>query len=350
MEVLSGGVFCEVGGKARFTENFLIFRNRDFTLYFLGQFISRIGNSVNILALVWFAHILTNSTFQMSLVLVAGVIPRVLLAPVTGVLVDRWPKRRTMMITDMVRCIIVASLAASVFTHTANIPVLIVFNILMSVFSTASTPGQRVLQRHIVDEGQLLQANSLLQSSLNISQIAGPALAGALIGWVGVGPAFVVDAATFAASFLTLMAITVREPDVVKKPLTGISIVRDIKMGTKVTMEIPTMRVLLPFMLLFNFLLSAVENLLIVQYVANVLHRGPDIVGLLGAVFGMLGSVFEGVTPVSQLVFGAIAAALPVGGVMTTIGILAALAGCGFLLNPALKQPVTAETPSADLS
>jgi MFS family permease len=42
----------------------------------------------------------------MSLVLVAGVIPRVLLAPVTGVLVDRWPKRRTMMITDMVRCII----------------------------------------------------------------------------------------------------------------------------------------------------------------------------------------------------------------------------------------------------
>ncbi len=404
-------------------QNFAIFKNRNFAIYFTGQFISRIGNSVNLLALMWLAHILSNSasnsTFQMSLVLAASVVPRVLIAPVVGVLVDRWPKRKALIITDISRFVLVTVLAVLAVTKTATIPALIAFSALMSVFSAVTMSAFRVVQKHIVEEGQLLQANSLFQTSLNVSQIIGPAIAGALIGLTGVGTAFAIDAATYAVSVITLSLVSVREPERVRKPLTGLSILHDIKTGAVVALSFPNLRVLLPFMLLYNFLITAVDNLLIIQYVANVLHQGAAAVGLinsslaigslvgslllslvvakwgrnrllvvnivisslciaatgitpfvslicvyyfiggfcmsivnvvfwtsiqeavpsqhLGAVFGMLGSVFESVAPLSQLVFGGVALLFPVGGLMSVLGLLAALAGTGFLLSPAIR-------------
>lgn len=404
-----------------------IFRNRNFTIYFSGQFVSRVGNSVNTLALMWLAHVLSNSTFLMSLVLAASVIPRVLIAPVMGVLVDRWPKRKALIITDISRFLIVGALTVMIYTHTASILVLILFSAVMSVYSSVTMSAFRVVQKHIVNEGQLLQANSLTQTSYTISLILGPAIAGALIGLSGISVAFAVDAATFAVSFLTLMVITVPEPTIEKKPFTGKSIFQDIKHGAKVAMSFPQLRVMLPFMLLYNFFVMAIDNLLIIQYVANVLGKGAETVGLinsfmaigalvgsvalsvvtekfgkdrllvvnmiisalgigltgittfvplicfyfftagfcmsivnvvfwtriqeavpsqyLGAVFGMLGSVFEAASPLAQLVFGGIAVLIPVGTVIAGMGFLAVLAGCGFLLTPGLRKQKSITDP-----
>jgi MFS transporter, DHA3 family, macrolide efflux protein len=429
-------VFGTLADASGIAKNFAIFKNRNFSIYFFGQFVSRIGNSVNLLALMWLAHILSNSaansTFQMSLVLAASVVPRVLIAPVMGVLVDRWPKRKALIITDVSRFVLVAVLTVLAYTNTATIPALIVFSALMSVFSAVTMSAFRVVQKHIVEEGQLLQANSLFQTSLNVSQIIGPAIAGALIGLAGVGTAFAVDAATFAVSVVTLAIVSVREPERVRKPFTGVSILQDMRTGAAVALSFPTLRVMLPFMLLYNFLITAVDNLLIIQYVANVLHQGAEAVGLinsslaigslvgslllslvvakwgrnrllvvnivisslciaatgitpfvaliclyyfiggfcmsivnvvfwtniqeavpsqhLGAVFGMLGSVFESVAPLSQLVFGGIALLFPVGGLMSALGLLAALAGTGFLLTPAMRNPKRVEGNTASSS
>jgi MFS family permease len=423
-------VFRTLAITSGITKSFAIFKNRTFALYFSGQFVSRVGNSVNLLALMWLAHVLSsssaNSTFLMSLVLAASVVPRVLIAPVMGVLVDRWPKRKTLIITDISRFVLVSVLTVLAWTDTATIPALIAFSALMSVFSAVTMSAMRVVQKHIVDDGQLLQANSLFQTSLNVSQIIGPSIAGALIGLTGVGTAFALDAATFAFSVVTLFLITVREPETVRKPFTGLSVLQDIKFGAKVALSFPQLKILLPFMLLYNFLITAVDNLLIIQYVANVLHQGPAAVGAinsslaigslvgslllsfvvgkwgrsrllvinmvisslciaatgitpyvaliclyffiggfcmsivnvvfwtsiqeavpsqhLGAVFGMLGSVFECVVPVSQLVFGGIALLFPVGGVMSAMGLLAALAGAGFLLNPTIRGGKSMDT------
>ena len=411
---------AQTGRPGAFRQRMAIFRNRSFTFFFTGQFISRIGDGLFLLAMVWMMHSLTNSALQMSLVLIANLIPRIFLNPFSGALADRWRKQRTMISTDLIRAVLLGLLGTLTLMGTATPLVLILFSFVLSIFTTLFSTSYMVMQRRIVDSDQLLQANSLQQTSQTLAAIIGPAIAGVLIGIMGTGPAFLIDGASFILSALTLVFVHVEEPERSKKPLTAGTLVQDVKAGAKIVFSYPSLRVLLPSMLLFNFFIIALENLLLVQFVANVLHRGSTIVGLmeasgalgalvgglflslvttrldsdrlliaclvvtavsialvglfreiwlvafllfigalamsfvnitfftgiqkavpsekLGTVFGMLGTVFNAVTPLSQLVFGGLATWFAADHLITAMGVLGTLAALVSLFNPELRK------------
>jgi MFS transporter, DHA3 family, macrolide efflux protein len=412
-----------------------LFKNRNFSIFFAGQSISRLGDSIYTLALVWMAHVLSNSTFLMSAVLAAGVIPRIVIQPVTGVLVERWSKKVTMMTADVLRGLLVTVLAIMAYTHFATAWMLIVLSFVLTTLSTLASPAYIVLQKVIVPQDMLLKANSVNQTVVNITQIAGPAVAGLLIGFGGLGISFAADAVSFGIAALSLLFVSVAEPKRTNTPLTPASIFGDIVGGMKIFLSFPMVKALTPFMLLYSFAVVAVENLLIVQFIANTLHvanattavgsvnasmavgelvgsllvalvatkmsreklflfnmiiSAISVIGIgfahsvlvigilyfiggvcmsmvnlafftaiqeaipseaLGRVWAVLSAVFYGVIPVSQLLFGGIATWVPVGTLISALGLLGALAGASAFLHPAIRrgpsfQPNTASTPS----
>ncbi|KPV45565.1 MFS transporter [Alicyclobacillus ferrooxydans] len=402
-----------------------VFGNRNFLLFFGGQLISRLGDGIYTLGLVWMMHVLTNSTLLMSLTLAASFLPRVVLGPMAGVLADRWRKRRILIVTDAVRFLLLMALTYLTFSHHVTAWILIVFSFILAAASTLFTPAYTVLQKRIVAEDQLMQANSLQQVSINISQIAGPALAGIFVGTVGIGAAFAIDAGTFIVSLLGLTFVQVSEPVRVHERLSIRALFQEMGGGVAVLKGVPTVRALTPFMLVFNFMLAALENLLLVQFLSNTLGQGPLIIGLvtaagavgellsgtvlvfvqtkwtstrglvvnmvitalcitavgfspyawmvgvlmfitgfcmsivnisfftgiqqqipidaLGRVWALLGALFDGATPLSQVVFGELAAIVPLGPLISIMGGMATLAGLGAFLHPAVRS---AKSPS----
>ena len=94
------------------------FRHRNFRLYFGGQSISLVGTWVQQIALGWTIYQLTHSSLLLGLVSFAGQLPLFLVTPFAGVLVDRWNRHRTLIVTQTLSMLQAFALALVVSTHT----------------------------------------------------------------------------------------------------------------------------------------------------------------------------------------------------------------------------------------
>ncbi|GHO78500.1 MFS transporter [Ktedonobacter sp. SOSP1-85] len=174
--------------------------HRSFRLLFLGQAISNLGDWLNYLAIIsiivyrW--HLGANALAAFSIVMF---LPMVLLGPVAGVWVDRWPRKATMIVCDLVRAGLVLCLVWA-----SNIYIMLVLVVLASAVSTFFDPAKQALIRGAVPEEDLLSANSLSQTMFQVAKILGPALGGIIVLLGGAYAAFVCDSVSFLASALFL--------------------------------------------------------------------------------------------------------------------------------------------------
>ena len=124
------------------------FRHRNFRLYFGGQSISLVGTWVQQIALGWTIYQLTHSSLLLGLVSFAGQLPLFLLTPFAGVLVDRWNRHRTLIVTQSLSMLQAFALALVVSTHMLRVWNLIALNILAGIILAIDLPTR---QSFIVD-------------------------------------------------------------------------------------------------------------------------------------------------------------------------------------------------------
>jgi MFS family permease len=158
---------------------------------------------------------LTGSALQVGLSVIASALPMLLLGPVAGVFVDRWDRKPTMIIADVLRGLLV--LACLVVRTPEQVWIYYTVAFLMSCVSRFFFPAQNAVLPLIVPaQDDLLAANGLMQIVQTAGLLIGPALAGFSIGLWGAGVAFVADSATFfvsAAAILTMRwQTTVAQP------------------------------------------------------------------------------------------------------------------------------------------
>ena len=174
--------------------------HRSFRLLFLGQAISNLGDWLNYLAIIsiivyrW--HLGANALAAFSIVMF---MPMILLGPVAGVWVDRWPRKVTMIVCDLVRAGLVLG-----FIWASNIYIMLILVGLASAVSTFFDPAKQALIRGTVPEEDLLSANSLSQTMFQVAKILGPALGGVIVLLGGPYAAFMCDSVSFLASALFL--------------------------------------------------------------------------------------------------------------------------------------------------
>src|SRR5579871_1386410 len=184
-----------------------LLRNRHFMALWIGQIVSAVGDYFFWLALPLAVRKLTGSIAMMGVAMVAVALPNLLLGPLAGVMVDRWDRRKTMIVSDLARTLILLLCLGAHSRQTAWILILVGF--LQSAFSQFFQPARGAALPLIVRKEDLLGANGLMQTTMTVALIAGPGLAGVTIQYWGLGSSFVLDSLSFLVSAISVALITV---------------------------------------------------------------------------------------------------------------------------------------------
>lgn len=189
-------------------ESASLFRIPDFRLLWTGQVVSQFGDALTNLALLLAAERLTGSTAVVAATAVAIALPQLLFGLVAGVYVDRWNRRRVMIVSDLVRAVLVLGFVA--VTGPERIWLMYVVAFAQAGVGTFFNPAKTALLPDVVGRDHLLQANSVSETARVLVGVAGTAVAGFVVAIAGVvWPAFVMDAATFVASAILISRMRV---------------------------------------------------------------------------------------------------------------------------------------------
>lgn len=167
--------------------------------------VSQAGDTVNVVALALLVYDLTGSGLGVSGVVVAEILPVLLLAPLTGPLVDRWPRVGVMIGSDLMRASLALTLA---LWHDAPAGVYAVA-FCMSIGAVFFNPAASSVLPALVRDEELVAANSGIWSAAVLGQVVLAPLGGLLVVSVGYGPAFALNAGSYLVSALVLRGLRV---------------------------------------------------------------------------------------------------------------------------------------------
>ena len=183
-------------------------RHRDFRLLFGGQVISDLGDWLSFLAIITLIVYRWNlGAAELAAFSIVQIIPWAFVAPLAGVLVDRWPRKMVMIVTDLIRAVVAFSLVFA-----SDLPTLLVLVGISATVSTFFTPARQASIRSVVPDEDLLAANSLSQLSIQMGKVLGPAIGGVLVTIAGPQTAFIANGVTFLASAAFLAFLPTLRP------------------------------------------------------------------------------------------------------------------------------------------
>lgn len=175
-------------------------RNRPFALLWSGQTASRFGDSVHAIALAWLVLQLTGSAAAMGVVLATHLVPFLVFSLAGGVAVDRLPRLRVMLASDLARMAIVGVLVALIALGSVEFWQLLVLVALFGIVEAFFYPAYTAVVPELVEPLDRPSANGLHQLSRRLARLVGPAAGATLVAAGGTAVAFALDAATYAVS------------------------------------------------------------------------------------------------------------------------------------------------------
>jgi DHA3 family macrolide efflux protein-like MFS transporter len=200
-----------------------VLRNRNFRNLWIGQIVSQMGDYFAFLAImVVVASFSTDAgvtTQMVSGVMIASALPRLLFGVLAGVFVDRWDRRLTMLMSDLIRPILTLAMIPAFLTQ--NLWLMYALAFVMSGVGTFFNPAKTALIPKMVPAEHLTAANALSQTSMTMAFVIGPALAGAAFAALGRGNewiAFVLDSMSFLISAVAVWRIRMPKEDTQPEP------------------------------------------------------------------------------------------------------------------------------------
>lgn len=187
--------------------NFSALRHRNFRLFWIGQCVSLIGTWMQNIGQAWLVLQLTKSAFKLSLVTATQFLPMMLFALFAGTLVDRFPRRRILLITQTSLMALAFTLASLTYFQVVQYWHVLVLALLLGTVNTLDMPTRQSFFVELVGREDLMNAIALNSSIFNLARIIGPAVAGFLINLVGIGICFYLNALSFLAVLVGIWMI-----------------------------------------------------------------------------------------------------------------------------------------------
>ena len=187
-------------------------RYRNYRLFFGGQGISLVGTWMQRIAMSWLVYSLTGSAFLLGLVGFAGMLPTFLITPFAGVLIDRWNRHRVIVVTQILALLQALVLSLLVLTGTMNAAnatwMILALSIFLGVVNAFDMPARQSFVVDMVERREDLGNAIALNSSLfNGARLIGPTVAGIVIAVVGEGFCFLLNAVSYIAVIVALLAM-----------------------------------------------------------------------------------------------------------------------------------------------
>jgi MFS family permease len=181
--------------------------HRNFRLFITGQGISLIGTWMQSIALGWLVLDLTNSPFAVGLNSALRSLGVLVFTLYAGVIADRVDKRRLIVVTQSLQMVEALVLAVLVWTHVVTVWQVMVLAVFFGVVTAFDIPTRQAFLVEMVGKEDLMNAIALNSSMFNAARVVGPAIAGALIGIVGVGTCFFLNGVSYIAVIGSLVAM-----------------------------------------------------------------------------------------------------------------------------------------------
>lgn len=220
---------------------FSVFRNRDFSYLWIAQLVSTIGSSLTSLAASILVFRETGSALSVGLMLMATAGPSVLVGLVAGVYVDRYDRKRIMIISDLVRAAMVVFIP---FLVPFNIAWLYIFVALISATGQFFDPALESVMPEVASDEELASANSLMAISSFGSTAVGFAASGLIASRFPIEWAFYLDGLTFLISAVCILFIRVRALEIEGRTTVAV-VMRNLSSGAKTLWDTPILRSLL---------------------------------------------------------------------------------------------------------
>jgi MFS family permease len=196
-----------VDAPARHGGVFRALHSKPFRLYFGGQVVSASGTFLQQTAIGWLVLRLTGSAASLGLVLAAGGLPSLVLGPWGGVVADRVNLRKLLIATQAAFGLLAGLLWALAAAGSASVAVLVAIGVAGGFVQIVDSPARQAFVSALVPPDDLASAVSLNGVVVNSARVVGPAAAGVLIVTVGTTPCFAVNALSYVAVIVALVAI-----------------------------------------------------------------------------------------------------------------------------------------------
>jgi len=259
---------------------------RNYRLFFSGQVVSNTGTWMQRIAQDWLVLQITNSPLAVGITTALQFLPMLLFGLWGGLLVDRYPKRRLLLITQTAMGSLAAMLAALTLVGVVQVWQVYLIAFGLGLATVVDNPARQTFVNEMVPKSLVRNAVSLNSGNFQLARMVGPAVAGVLISVIGIGYAFAFNAVSYLAVIAALGAMRVR--DLHEQPLAprGPGQLRE---GLRYVWRTPAL--LWPVVLVF-FVGTFGYNFAIIlsAYTKNVFDAGADVYGVLNSMLA-LGSV-----------------------------------------------------------
>jgi MFS family permease len=297
---------------------FRALRHRNYRLYFVGQLTSLAGTWMQSAAQAWLVLGLTNSSLMLGVVSFAQFLPILLVGLFAGVVVDRIDRRRMLLGTQTLLMLSAFMLAGLTWSGTVRVWHVIALAAFNGTVSSFDMPGRQSLVVEMVGYEDLANAIALNSMMFNGARMLGPAAAGILIAWLGIGTCFFLNGVSFLAVIWSLYLMAIPARTIAGR---GTAMFKQLREGLEYVWR--------HRQIFQQMALAAVSNgfgyqylVLVPLFARDVLHGGAGAYGALVAIQG-LGSVIGAATLAWRVTTSGIRTHLIAGLLISAIGIVA---------------------------
>lgn len=259
-------------------------RHRDYRHYLFGQCISLVGTSMQAAALAWLVYQLTGSSLPLATLGAFQYGPLLVLSLPAGALIDRWPKRRVLLMTQSIFLLQALTLAVLVFSGRASYHAVLLLASMYGITVAFDNPCRRAYLIDLVGKPDLLNAVSLNSGLASLARIAGPSLAAIVMVKLGAGWCFLINAVSYLAVLVALLLI--RAPGQPAADAARRQLGPEILEGLRSIWSSDTLRVTMTLALMV-MVFGLNENIIIPVFADRTLHMGVNAYGALLSAMGI---------------------------------------------------------------
>lgn len=258
--------------------------HRNFRYFFVGQAISLIGTWMQNAGQSWLVLQITDNALLLGILNAAQFIPMLCFSLFAGVVVDRFPKRKIIIITQIVMMLCALALAFFIWTGYVEYIYILIIALILGIAQSLDMPARQSFMVELVGKEDLMNAIALNSSIFNGARVIGPALAGMVMAFLGAGTAFFINGVTFIAVIYGLFKIQTDDRGHVE--MSDKSILTNVVEGIKYIGKNPVLYATM-FLIAVVWVFCLNFNTLIPVFAMNVLEEKELGYGLLMSAMGV---------------------------------------------------------------
>lgn len=260
---------------------FPAFRHKNYQLYFFGQFISLTGTWLQIVGQGWLVFQLTKSAYLVGLISAIGLLPILFFSLFAGVVIDRYPKKKLLIIVQIFAMCCALTLGVLTVSGTITIVQIAILAFLLGLTDAFDKPGRQAFVVEMVGKKDLASAIALNAGIFNGARVLGPAIAGLLIALYGTGWAFILNGLSY---IFVIIAMSLIRVDDTPHP-SHLHPLQAVKEGLSYSFSHPVIKTLLIFTTICAIFGWSYTTLMPV-IITNIFHLGAE---SLGTFYGATG-------------------------------------------------------------